>query len=674
MEKRNLFKVMAVISPMVISAMFSVSANAALIKLEELSDTQLQEMTATGQTHEKQAEREEVTSNLLTPEQIKQRSNEFRKLQAESRQLRQDQQDQDNAEFMDSVKQDLKSQTADLDFSMPEIPTPVVNIPAPSLPAQGNDLIADAVDNGIDNALESDQPKPAQDLVLLLPEQDSENQADETLVVDVADTQDLENQTDETLVVDVADTKDSENQNDETLVVDVADTQDSENQTDETLVVDVADTQDLENQNDETLVVDVADTQALENQNDESLVVDVADTQDLENQNDGILNPELVDSGEVIIADTDETDDSVTREPGTLSTPERIASKAQTLADLLSERVNAAAESEELITAEELTELQGELAIAQSNFTGAQETIGLLIEELNLADTKASELQTQLTKVSESLETTEKALAELKEKQKKHDKEIKDKDAEIAKLEEDAKEYEEKETSYQDTIDERETVICSVRDQYAELEDEYNKINNSSSNQIMLQMAQMMQSITQTQNMMLQMMQGFSPQIRVHNGLDGNFAQQHLGQNTNARLGLDLVSLSDFFQNGSGRALNYNVYNVGGNFYGGEYAANGDNGNSYTMTPFRRENMQMPNQQMQGSMPQEFAMERPFAFNFSGNSVMKGDRFGQLNSQNSMQHQQRMNEARGNMSMPQTAPTPSLPNTMSSEQAVLQQA
>ncbi len=638
MEKRNLFKVMAVISPMVISAMFSVSANAALIKLEELSDTQLQEMTATGQTHEKQAEREEVTSNLLTPEQIKQRSNEFRKLQAESRQLRQDQQDQVNAEFMDSVKQDLKSQTADLDFSMPEIPTPVVNIPAPSLPAQGNDLIADAVDNGIDNALESDQPKPAQDLVLLLPEQDSENQADETLVVDVADTQD------------------------------------SENQTDETLVVDVADTQDLENQNDETLVVDVADTQALENQNDESLVVDVADTQDLENQNDGILNPELVDSGEVIIADTDETDDSVTREPGTLSTPERIASKAQTLADLLSERVNAAAESEELITAEELTELQGELAIAQSNFTGAQETIGLLIEELNLADTKASELQTQLTKVSESLETTEKALAELKEKQKKHDKEIKDKDAEIAKLEEDAKEYEEKEISYQDTIDERETVICSVRDQYAELEDEYNKINNSSSNQIMLQMAQMMQSITQTQNMMLQMMQGFSPQIRVHNGLDGNFAQQHLGQNTNARLGLDLVSLSDFFQNGSGRALNYNVYNVGGNFYGGEYAANGDNGNSYTMTPFRRENMQMPNQQMQGSMPQEFAMERPFAFNFSGNSVMKGDRFGQLNSQNSMQHQQRMNEARGNMSMPQTAPTPSLPNTMSSEQAVLQQA
>ncbi len=610
MEKRNLFKVMAVISPMVISAMFSVSANAGLIKLEELSDTQLQEMTATGQTHEKQAEREEVTSNLLTPEQIKQRSNEFRKLQAESRRLRQDQQDQDNAEFMDSVKQDLKSQTADLDFSMPEIPTPLVNIPAPSLPAQGNDLIANAVDNGIDNALESDQPKPAEDLVLLLPDQDS---------------------------------------NDDNQLVDSAP---------------------------EVVIQPVDQDSNDDNQLDDSapeVVIQPVD-QDSNDETHDTLNPILVDSGEVIIADTDETDDSVTREPGTLSTPDRIAGKAQTLADLLSERVNAAAESEELITAEELTELQGELAIAQSNFAGAQETIGLLIEELNLADTKANELQTQLTKVSESLETTEKALAELKEKQEKHDQEIKDKDAKIAKLEEDAKEYEEKEISYQDTIDERETVICSVRDQYAELEDEYNKINNSSSNQIMLQMAQMMQSITQTQNMMLQMMQGFSPQIRVHNGLDGNFAQQHLGQNTNARLGLDLVSLSDFFQNGSGRALNYNVYNVGGNFYGGEYAANGDNGNSYTMTPFRRENMQMPNQQMQGSIPQEFAMERPFAFNFSGNSVMQGDRFGQLNSQNSMQHQQRMNEARGNMSMPQTAPTPSLPNTMSSEQAVLQQA
>jgi hypothetical protein len=269
-----------------------------------------------------------------------------------------------------------------------------------------------------------------------------------------------------------------------------------------------------------------------------------------------------------------------------------------------------------------------------------EEEVSQALTEVNTAEADATEIANALTLTPESPEKTEietkleKALADLEAAKKS----LTEKEDKIAEQKKDFDEkLETQATEFADFKEETNKAYCEREDQFAALTAKIEALQNNDVNKIQETMMAMMMP------MYMNMMANQGP--RVQNGFDNNFAKNFFGQNNGGQqYGLNMLSLSDLFNSRSTGGMNYNVYNIGGDYVGGNFSSNPIAGGVTNAQQFRyNENPMSQFAANQDPM-------RPFSFNFANNSTLDSNRFEQLNNQSSFAHRDQIESNIRNMS------------------------
>lgn len=310
--------------------------------------------------------------------------------------------------------------------------------------------------------------------------------------------------------------------------------------------------------------------------------------------------------------------------------------------------------SEDLIASLPVDEVETLVVSTQGIANEAQDSEDLTTEEIAQALTDIDTVQAEATEIAQALTTTpdsvekteieqklEKALADLEEAKKS----LTEKEAKLAdqkvKFEE---KLETQIATFNDYKEEQNKAYCEREDQFAELTAKIEELQNNDVNKIQETMMAMMMP------MYMNLLGSQGP--RVQSGFDNNFAQNFFKQNNRGQeYGLNMLSLSDLFNARSTGGMNYNVYNIGGDYVGGNFSSNPISGGISNAQQYRYNENPITQYGLQTAGLQDSM--RPFSFNFGNNATLDSNRFEQLNSQSSYAHRdqiesniQRMNEGR----------------------------
>jgi hypothetical protein len=310
--------------------------------------------------------------------------------------------------------------------------------------------------------------------------------------------------------------------------------------------------------------------------------------------------------------------------------------------------------SEDLIASLPVEEVETLVVSTQGIANEAQDPEELTTEEIAQALTDIDTVQAEATEIAQSLTTTpdsvekteieqklEKALADLEEAKKS----LTEKEA---KLVDQKVKFEEKlETqiaTFNDYKEEQNKAYCEREDQFADLTAKIEELQNNNVNKVYETMIAMLMP-----NLMNRI---GSEGPRVQSGFDNNFAQNFFKQNNRGQeYGLNMLSLSDLFNARSTGGMNYNVYNIGGDYVGGNLSSNPISGGISNAQQYRYNENPITQYGLQTAGLQD--PMRPFSFNFGNNATLDSNRFEQLNNQSSYAHRdqiesniQRMNEGR----------------------------
>lgn len=299
----------------------------------------------------------------------------------------------------------------------------------------------------------------------------------------------------------------------------------------------------------------------------------------------------------------------------------------ETVATLSSSIVSEVASSEDL-SEEEVTE-------TLVNIESAEATANEIALELQSTEVTAkdSEVKTELQ------EKLEKVLAELEEAKKS----LQEKDKMLAEQKQEHEEVMEAQVSKFEDLEEAQENLnkayCEREDQFAALTAKVEELQNNNVNKIQETMMAMMMP------MYMNMIANQGP--RVNNGFDGDFAQKFFGQrNRGQDYGLQMLSLADLFNGRSMGGVNYNVYNIGGDYVGGNFQSNPVSGGVTNAQQFRYN--QNPALQFGQQLTGAQDPMRPFSFRFDNGGTLDSSRFDQLNNQSSFAHR---NQIESNLRM-----------------------